>query len=304
MGKNFNFHRPVPQNVAPQGAAAELAKMLGVPQQSDTHQPRQIQMLEIHLLDSHPLQKNYSMHEDELLWLANNIAQNGVMQPIHVQAKEDGRYTIIAGHRRTEASRRAGLESIPAIIEQLDEDAAIIMFDSTNLGQRRSLSPSERAAAYQRIAQASERKNLSQYRTTTIVSQITGDHIRTIQRYKRLNHLIPEFLESVDTDKISFRTGVELSYLSQPQQQIVWQLLTEHNKKIEEKKAKQIKEIAEQSDFTREQVETILFPPKKESKQTIKIPMDTIQEYLPANLSKQQILEYILKAVQSYKGEE
>ena len=120
MAKNFNFKPATPP--PSQGAAsAELAKMLGVPAVSSSAAVRQIQMIKIEFLDTHPLQHCYSMDAEELDWLAENVRQNGVMEPIHVQKKENGRYTIIAGHRRTEASRRAGLTEIPAIVEHLDE---------------------------------------------------------------------------------------------------------------------------------------------------------------------------------------
>ena len=301
MGKNFNFKKP--NMAAPsQGAAnAELAKMLGVSTETAVPHLRQIEMLKIEFLDTHPLQHCYSMNEDELDWLAENVRQNGVMEPIHVQAKANGRYTIIAGHRRTEASRRAGLTEIPAIVEQLDEDSAVIMFDSTNLGQRRSLSPGERAAAYMRIEKAAANKALDQRKTTAIISEITGDHVRTIHRYKRLNYLIPEFLKRVDTGVFSFLTGVELSYLPQSAQEIVLETLTIHNKTaLSESKAKTLKELSKQNVLDSEQIELTLFPPKKETVKTIKLPISDLEQFLPVDMDKKEILQYIIDAVAAY----
>ena len=285
-----------------QGAAnAELAKMLGVSTETAVPHLRQIEMLKIEFLDTHPLQHCYSMNEDELDWLAENVRQNGVMEPIHVQAKSNGRYTIIAGHRRTEASRRAGLTEIPAIVEQLDEDSAVIMFDSTNLGQRRSLTPGERAAAYQRIEKAAANKALDQRKTTAIISEITGDHVRTIHRYKRLNYLIPEFLKRVDTGVFSFLTGVELSYLPQSAQKIVLETLTIHNKTaLSESKAKTLKELSKQNVLDSEQIELTLFPPKKETVKTIKLPISDLEQFLPVDMDKKEILQYIIDAVAAY----
>lgn len=304
MAKNFNFKPATPP--PSQGAAsAELAKMLGVPAVSSSAAVpvRQIQMIKIEFLDTHPLQHCYSMDEEELDWLAENVRQNGVMEPIHVQKKENGRYTIIAGHRRTEASRRAGLTEIPAIVEQLDEDAAIIMFDSTNLGQRRSLSPAERAAAYLRIEKAAANKHLDQNKTTAVISEITGDHVRTIHRYKRLNNLIPEFLKRVDTGVITFVAGVELSYLPSTEQEIVLETLTLHNKTaLSESKAKTLKELSRQQPLTGEQVDTTLFPPKKPTPKTIKIPCDKLQQYLPQEMNQQELMAYILDALKVYSN--
>lgn len=301
MAKNFNFKKPTAPQSNQGAASAELAKMLGVPSasvSSVSHQPRQIQMISTSLLDAHPLQRYYSMDEEELDWLAENVRQNGVMEPIHVQKKENGRYTIIAGHRRTEASRRAGLFEIPAILEQLDEDSAIIMFDSTNLGQR-TLSPSERAAAYLRIEKAAANKQLDQSKTTAVVSKITGDHVRTIHRYKRLNHLTPELLSNVDDGTITFRTGVELSYLSEQEQKNVVDSLSRHNTiSINENKARALKEKSRQAPLTEEEIESTLFPVKKPTEKMVKIPLSELEQYLPSDLNKQELIEYIIQAVQ------
>lgn len=300
MAKNFNFKKPTAPPPTQGAASAELAKMLGVPSTNSTSSIRQIQMLNIALLDTHPLQSHYSMNEEELNWLTENIRQYGVMEPIHVQKKNDGRYTIIAGHRRTEASRRAGLSEIPAILEQLDEDSAIIMFDSTNLGQR-TLSPSERAAAYLRIEKAAANKHLDQNKTTAVISEITGDHVRTIHRYKRLNHLTPELLANVDDGTITFRTGVELSYLSEPEQKKILVSLSQHNKtSINENKAKILKELSRQATLTDEQIESTLFPVKRQPEKTIKIPLSELEQYLPSGIKKQELIQYIIQAVQVY----
>ena len=295
MAKNFNFKKPTTPQSNQGAASAELAKMLGVPSasvSSVSHQPRQIQMISTSLLDAHPLQRYYSMDEEELDWLAENVRQNGVMEPIHVQKKENGRYTIIAGHRRTEASRRAGLTEIPAIVEQLDEDSAIIMFDSTNLGQRRSLSPGERAAAYLRIEKAAANKHLDQNKTTAVISEITGDHIRTIQRYKRLNHLIPEILDRVDNGTFTFMTGVELSFLSSGEQKLVLDVLASHEKpSLPESKARRLKDLSRQLPVGIEQIETILFPTRKYNLKNIKVPIEDVEQYLPKDIEKTDVLD-------------
>lgn len=298
MAKNFNFKKPTTPPPTQGAASAELAKMLGVPSANTDSSIRQIHMLNIALLDMHPLQSHYSMNEEELNWLTENIRQYGVMEPIHVQKKNDGRYTIIAGHRRTEASRRAGLFEIPAILEQLDEDSAIIMFDSTNLGQR-TLSPSERAAAYLRIEKAAANKQLDQNKTTAVISEITGDHVRTIHRYKRLNHLTPELLSNVDDGTITFRTGVELSYLSEQEQKNVVDSLSRHNTiSINENKARALKEKSRQAPLTEEEIESTLFPAKKPTEKMVKIPLSELEQYLPSDLNKQELIEYIIQAVQ------
>lgn len=303
MSKNFNFKRPTDFSAARGAAGEELAKMLGVTvaETSAETKPPQIEMLNLDFLDHHPLQHCYSMDEEELEWLTENIREHGVMEPIHVLKKENGRYTILAGHRRSEASRRAGLLQIPTIVEQLDEDAAIIMFDSTNLGQRRSLKPSERAAAYLRIEKASANKHLDQHKTSAVVSQVTGDNIRTIQRYKRLNNLIPEFLRLVDDGGISFICGVELSFLSGHEQEDLLTLLEMHHKTtVTEAKARMLKEEAQKGELRLKSMEAILFPKKPAPEQSVKIPIGKLEHCIPPGLDNKELLDYIINALEVY----
>lgn len=163
------------------------------------------------------------------------------------------------------------------------------------------MSPGERAAAYLRIEKAATNKQLDQNKTTAIISEITGDHIRTIQRYKRLNYLIPEFLKRVDTGVFSFLTGVELSYLPNTEQEIVLETLTIHNKTaLSESKAKALKELSKQNALDSEQIELALFPPKKETVKTIKLPVSEVQQFLPTDMDKKDVLQYIIDAVAAY----
>lgn len=299
--KNFNLKA---SHVTPLDTASgqALAKMLGA-----IPTAKEVQHLPISLLDAHPLQeKSYSMNEDELDWLTQNIAQNGVMEPIHVMPAQEGRYTIIVGHRRTEASRRAGKLEIPAIIETLDADQAIIMFDSTNLGQRKKLLPSERAAAYLRLESAMQNKG-TDFKSTSLVSQVTGDNVRMIQRYKQLAKLSPTLLDKVDSEKMSMSTGVKLSSLSQDSQAVISNLMEQES--MESLGAAQLDALITLHNLHRDtpsQIHNVLVPPpaKKKAAQTIKLRLSLFAPYLPANSTTREIEQLFLQWARQHKEAE
>ncbi|MEG0395993.1 MAG: ParB/RepB/Spo0J family partition protein, partial [Oscillospiraceae bacterium] len=234
---------------------------------------------------------------------------NGVMEPIHVNAAVGGRYTIIAGHRRTEASRRAGKLEIPAIVEHLDEDAANIMFDSPNLGQRKKLLPSERASAYFRLETAMQRKGIFGSKSTSLVSEVTGDNARSIQRYKRLMQLVPELMKKVDSGEIGFAVGVKLSFLPESRQEIINDVIEE--KRLKNVKLEQIEAITSLSEVNRagtQQIINILAPkkrvdatPSKDAK--ISIGKLLFAPYLPQGCTNREAEQIILKWAKQYKGE-
>lgn len=159
---------------------------------------QQVTVLPIALLDAHPEQAHYHMDESKLEGLRDSIREKGVLQPICVRAKADGRYEILAGHQRVEASRRVQLQTIPAMVYSgLDDDAATYIFHATNAYGRDGLLPSEKAYAYAEIERVLK-KNINGMKTTQAIADETGESTRTIQRYKKLLELSEPLVKMVD----------------------------------------------------------------------------------------------------------
>ena len=198
---------------------------------------QQLENIPINMIDTHPNQHRWSMNEDELNWLTNNIAQVGVLQPVSTMKKPDGRYLLLAGHRRKLAAARAGLTEIPALVEPYDEARADIIFNATNLGQRQHLRPSEKAFAYLDL----ERAVGSTKKTPAAIAELTGDNVRMIQRYKRLTMLLPELIEMVDSDAIPVFAGEALASLNSEEQAALLTVMGDNDiKKISLKQAKEL----------------------------------------------------------------
>lgn len=170
------------------------------------------------LLDQHPNQARYSMNEEELNWLAGNIAEVGVLVPISVQPRPDGRYTILAGHRRSEAAGRAGLTAVPAIVEDVSEEQATIIFNATNVGSRDGLTLREKVEGIVEIAESLQKISASNRRTTAALEELTGESRKQLQRYMRIMQLGVALRGMFFDGKIPLYGGVSLSYLSPPAQ--------------------------------------------------------------------------------------
>lgn len=175
---------------------------------------QQVTVLPIALLDAHPEQAHYHMDESKLEGLRDSIREKGVLQPICVRAKADGRYEILAGHQRVEASRRVQLQTIPAMVYSgLDDDAATYIFHATNAYGRDGLLPSEKAYAYAEIERVLK-KNINGMKTTQAIADETGESTRTIQRYKKLLELSEPLVKMVDNGRISLRAAGVLADLN------------------------------------------------------------------------------------------
>lgn len=204
--------------------------------------------------------------------LVEDIKANGVLNPIIVRPMGQ-QYQILAGHSRTNASREAGLTTVPAIIRDVDDDTATLIMVNTNLNQRDELLPSEKAWAYRLQLEAIKRsagrpkenlgQNVPEYigkRSTEILGEKSGENYKQIQRYIRLTYLTPELLEMVDQDMLPMISGVSLSYLAEDQQHIVCDISAECDKKISTAKAEQIKRLGQDGSFSADAVRQILLP--------------------------------------------
>ncbi|MFV0497565.1 MAG: ParB/RepB/Spo0J family partition protein [Candidatus Fimivivens sp.] len=214
--------------------------------------------------------------QEKMQQLVEDIKANGVLNPIIVRPKGD-QYQILAGHNRWNASRKAGLITIPAIIKDVDDDTATLIMVNTNLNQRDELLPSEKAWAYRMQLEAMKRQagrppkeNMGQIvpnslgkRSTEIIGEQSGENYKQVQRYIRLTYLISELLEMVDKNMLPMISGVSLSYLTAEQQHIVCDISAECDKKISTAQAEQIKKLGQSDSFSADTVRDILLPKKR-----------------------------------------
>lgn len=288
---------------SPHARAAVLSMLTGnignAPAKTESEQD--ITELDLALIDNHPQQYRWSMNEDELNWLTSNIAAVGVLEPIQVMQQEKGRYMCLAGHRRCEAARRAGLKTVPAIVHAENQEKATIIFNATNLGHRQVILPSEKAFAYCDLAAVAGEKS------TSAIAQLTGDNIRMIQRFKRLALLIPDLLSAVDIGDIPAGGGEALSYLSPAEQNALLTVLQERNSlKLSLKQAKALKSAGEECEheLVPDTITRILFPTKEQKPKLSKVSLNIFSRFLPKSITAEKdIVDYISKALEAYRQE-
>ncbi|RPF47730.1 ParB family chromosome partitioning protein [Hydrogenoanaerobacterium saccharovorans] len=273
----------------------------------------QIATLRISDLEAHPLQKTifsrYSL--EKLEELTQNIKLNGVLSPIIVRPMPSDEqhpykyYQILAGHRRVQGSDKAGLETIPAIIRDVDDDTANLIFTDTNLNQREQLLPSEKALAYK--LQTDSLKNLgTNGPSVSIIAEQNGTTRKEIYRYIRLTELIPTLLQLVDDSILPFRVGVNLSYLTTDEQEIIDAYLSENKVKISVEQSENIKKYSKEIAPITYAVLNNMFKPAKTVKTTerklkfSKPALNKVWSYIPDTLDDSEVQNYILKALIYY----
>ena len=261
----------------------------------------QIQQISLDLLDSHPRQGRWHMDDGEINWLAANIAQVGVLQPLQAMQTPSGRYLLLAGHKRREAARRAGLHTVPVIVEPYNEVRGDIIFNATNLGGREHLLPSEKAWAYLDL----ERDCADRGRTTAAIAQLTGDNVRMIQRYKRLTQLLPPLLARVDEGSIPVFSGEALAALPEEEQQLLIHVMeTDGIKKLPLKQAKALQSISAASaqTLTEAQIRDVFRPAVRppRSVQEYRLPAAAFHGLLPAGCTDAQATELVQQALIFY----
>lgn len=243
--KNFNFSKTARGSVGATMSQAQstILNMLGAAE-------AQYQLLPLDLIDPSPLQSQfYSVNEEKMDALTDSIRLKGVLQPIVVRTKPNGRFEILAGHCRVEGSRRAGKATIPAMVYiGLDDASAEYIFHVTNLENGHDLPPSERAKGYAAIAEMLASKGLPNNKSTAGVAQETGVDVRTVQRYNRLASLNQDLLRKVDEGSISVRAGAQLSYLDKKQQIKVLREVEKSGAGVSEEQAKALRRKAEKKE--------------------------------------------------------
>ena len=268
---------------------------------------QEIPLSELHPFEGHPFRV---VDDEEMMKTAESVRDFGVLTPAIVRPDPDGGYEIVSGHRRHRASELAGKETMPAIVRDLDDDAAIILMVDANL-QRESILPSERAFAYKMkldaIKHQGQRTDLTssqvgmKLQALDIVGQEAGDSRNQVRRFIRLTNLIPELLDMVDNKTVSFNPAVELSYLSPEQQQEVIRAMDDTQNFPSVSQAKRIKKLAQDGTFTTETVVAIMGEEKKSELDTVTIKNDTLRKYFPRSYTPKQMEDTIIKLLEQWQ---
>jgi len=266
-----------------------------------------IPLSEIDDFPDHP----FKVKDDEdMLQLVESVRERGIITPITLRRKEDGRYEIVSGHRRKRACEIAGLETIPAEIKELSRDEAIILMVESNL-QRSVILPSEKAFSYKMRLEAMKRlpgrpskDNVSpvgtNLRSDEILAQEVGDSRNQINRYIRLTWLIPELLQLVDDGKIALRPAVELSYLNDWEQEDLLNAMDLADATPSHAQAIKMRKFSAENKLTPEVIESIMCEEKPNQKEKINIRYEDAKRYIPSNVPYSQTGEFILKALEYY----
>ena len=270
-------------------------------------QVQQIPIDALHPFTNHP----FKVLDDEAMTrTVESIAQYGVLAPLIARPRPDGDgYEIISGHRRQYAAKLAGLDTLPVIVRQMSDDAAVILMVDSNL-QREHILPSERAFAYKMKLDAIKNQGARSDLTSTQVAQKlsvekVGDDAGvskdTIRRFIRLTNLIPELLDMVDEKKISFNPAVELSYLDESQQRDFLEAMDGTQNAPSVSQAQQLKKMAQCGEFTYEKAFDILGQEKKSEQDTVTIKNDILRKYFPRSYTPRQMEEKIIQLLDAWQ---
>ncbi len=276
-------------------------------QEEQREQVQQIPIDELLPFTNHP----FKVLDDEAMTrTVESIAQYGVLAPLIARPRPDGDgYEIISGHRRQYAAKLAGLDTLPVIVRQMSDDAAVILMVDSNL-QREHILPSERAFAYKMKLEALKNQGARSDLTSTQVAQKlsvekVGDDAGvskdTIRRFIRLTNLVPELLDMVDEKKISFNPAVELSYLDESQQRAFLEAMDGTQNAPSVSQAQQLKKMAQCGEFTYEKAFDILGQEKKSEQDTVTIKNDILRKYFPRSYTPRQMEEKIIQLLDAWQ---
>ena len=277
-------------------------------QEEQREQVQQIPIDALHPFINHP----FKVLDDEAMTrTVESIAQYGVLAPLIARPRPDGDgYEIISGHRRQYAAKLAGLETLPVIVRNMDDNAAVLLMVDSNL-QREHILPSERAFAYKMKLEALKNQGArsdltssqigTKLRADEKVAQDSGDSRNQVQRYIRLTNLVPELLAMVDEKKISFNPAVELSYLDEKQQRDFLEAMDGTQNAPSVSQAQQLKKMAQCGEFTYEKAFDILGQEKKSEQDTVTIKNDILRKYFPRSYTPRQMEEKIIQLLDAWQ---
>lgn len=277
-------------------------------QEQKREQVQQIPIEELFPFKEHP----FKVLDDEAMQrTVESVAQYGVLAPLIARPRPEGGYEIISGHRRQHAAELAGLDTLPVIVREMTDDAAILLMVDSNL-QRESILPSERAFAYKMKLDAMKRtsgrpskENVSQIgtqkRSDQIMAEEMGESRNQIQRFIRFTNLIPELLDLVDQKKISFNPAVELSYLADSEQQDFLEAMQDTQNAPSLSQAQRIKKLSQEGQCSYEAIFDIMGEEKKAEMDRVTIKNDVLRKYFPKSYTPKQVEDTILKLLEKWQ---
>ena len=276
-------------------------------QEEQREQVQQIPIDELHPFTNHP----FKVLDDEAMTrTVESIAQYGVLAPLIARPRPEGGYEIISGHRRQYAAKLAGLDTLPVIVRQMSDDAAVILMVDSNL-QREHILPSERAFAYKMKLKALKNQGArsdltscqvgTKFRADESLAEDSGESARNVQRFIRLTNLIPELLDMVDEKKIAFNPAVELSYLDESQQRDFLEAMEDTQNAPSLSQAQQLKKLAQQREFSYEKAFDVMGQEKKNEKDTVTIKNETLRKYFPRSYTPKQMEEKIIQLLDAWQ---
>ena len=277
-------------------------------QEEKREQVQQIPNDELYPFTNHPFKV---LEDDSMAQTVKSIKEYGILSPLIARPRPDGDgYEIISGHRRQFAAREAGLETLPVIVRDMDDDAATILMVDSNL-QREQISPSEKAFAYKMKLDAlkhqgarsdlTSRQVVGKLEAAALVGKVSDESGRQVQRYVRLTNLIPELLDMVDNKKISFNPAVELSYLDEKQQRAFLEAMDSTQNAPSVSQAQKLKKMAQKGEFTAEKASEIMEQEKKSELDTVTIKNEILRKYFPRNYTPRQMEQKIIQLLDAWQ---
>ena len=271
---------------------------------------QEIPLSELHPFKNHP----FRVVDDEAMQrTVESVAQFGVLAPALARPRPEGGYELVAGHRRMKASELAGLETMPVIVRQMDDDAATIAMVDSNL-QRETLLPSERAFAYKMKMEAmkhqGDRTDLTSGQlgrksdgkeSREIIAEQTGESARQVQRFINLTNLIQELLDMVDRKEIAFNPAVELSFLKKEEQQGFLEAMDYGQSTPSLSQAQRIKKLSQAGMCTQEAMNTIMNEEKKSELDTVTLKNDVLRKYFPRSYTPKQMQDTIIRLLEQWQ---
>ena len=275
-------------------------------QEQQREQVQQIPIGELFPFKNHPFKV---LDDESMQRTVESVEQYGVLSPLIARPRPEGGYEIISGHRRQHAAQLAGLDALPVIVRQMDDDAAVLLMVDSNL-QRENILPSERAFAYKMKLEALKnqgaRSDLTSVQvapklSTEKIGEEVGMSKDNVKRYIRLTNLVPELLDMVDEKKIAFNPAVELSYLDESQQRDFLEAMNDTQNAPSLSQAQRLKKLAQEGHFSYDVAFAVMGEEKKDELDKVVIKNDTLRKYFPRSYTPKQMEDTIIKLLDQWQ---
>ena len=276
-------------------------------QEQQREQVQQIPIGELFPFKNHPFKV---LDDESMQRTVESVEQYGVLSPLIARPRPEGGYEIISGHRRQHAAQLAGLDALPVIVRQMDDDAAVLLMVDSNL-QRENILPSERAFAYKMKLEALKNQGArsdltscqvgTKFRADELLAENSSESARNVQRFIRLTNLVPELLDMVDEKKIAFNPAVELSYLDESQQRDFLEAMNDTQNAPSLSQAQRLKKLAQEGRFSYDVAFAVMGEEKKDELDKVVIKNDTLRKYFPRSYTPKQMEDTIIKLLEQWQ---